>query len=156
MLSMSTTSEWDEDDEEAEYWLSLAEGVMKELDLDIVNGAMRTWDGTFGQLPNRIFPGDGRHPVDPNVYLDLARTIFVLVQVVVTGSVFDAMQSMADLRHAVEILEQQLVVYARSVGWAWRDVGDALGVTRSAAHERFAQVEVPFRRRGADPVTRRT
>jgi len=101
-----------EDDDESDYWTELSKHVVHELDLGVVNGAMRATDGTFAQLPSRVFHADGRQEMPPD-----------------------------------EHLEQELVAYARSSRWSWKDVGEALGVSRSAAHERFAQVEVPSRRR---------
>jgi predicted transcriptional regulator len=42
------------------------------------------------------------------------------------------------LRKLVEKLEQVHVQHARSVGWSWQDIADALGVTRQAVHKKHS------------------
>ena len=40
------------------------------------------------------------------------------------------------LRRLAEQVEAEQVARARSVGWSWQQIGDALGVTRQAAHHK--------------------
>ncbi len=117
-------------------------------DYHVVNGSDRHYNGRFTELPQRIFATDGRHTFLVERYRGLGEEIRAHLDDVASGSVFVAMSSVAALRHTVEMLEQEIVAFARGEGWSWRDVGDALGVTRSAAQQRFAQVDIPFRRRG--------
>src|SRR5437764_1898244 len=70
-------------EEEIEHWTELGKRVLDELSLDIVNNAMRAWDGTFAQLPSRVFRGDGRDERTSDDYLDLARKIFLLTQAII-------------------------------------------------------------------------
>jgi hypothetical protein len=46
---------------------------------------------------------------------------------------------LAALRTVVRQLEVDLVATARAQGFSWREIGDALGITRQSAHERFAR-----------------
>ena len=46
----------------------------------------------------------------------------------------------ADLRAVVTRLELDLVALARAQGFSWTEIGAALGVSRQAAHKRFAAV----------------
>jgi hypothetical protein len=135
-------------DEEDGLYAEHESGPMVD-DFHVVNGADRHFNGRFTELPQRIFASDGRHTFPVERYRGLAEEIGSHLEEVASGSVFEAMSSVAALRHTVELLEQEIVAYARGEGWSWRDVGDALGVTRSAAQQRFAQVDVAFRRRGA-------
>lgn len=50
----------------------------------------------------------------------------------------DALSSVADLDIAVTAAVADLVRGARQRGATWEDVGRALGVSRQAAHHRFA------------------
>ena len=43
-----------------------------------------------------------------------------------------------ELRAVVATLELDLVALARSQGFSWNEIGAALGVSRQAAHKRFA------------------
>lgn len=43
------------------------------------------------------------------------------------------------LRRLAEQVEAEQVARARSVGWSWQQIGDALGVTRQAAHHKHGQ-----------------
>jgi hypothetical protein len=45
------------------------------------------------------------------------------------------------LRDLAERLERLQVERARSLGWSWQQVADALGVSRQAAHKKHGDVE---------------
>ncbi len=43
------------------------------------------------------------------------------------------------LRRLADRLEAQHVTRARQLGWSWEQVGDALGTTRQAAHQKHGK-----------------
>jgi hypothetical protein len=47
------------------------------------------------------------------------------------------LRATAALRRGVEALQAELVATARSEGASWASIGEALGVTTQAAHQRF-------------------
>jgi len=49
-----------------------------------------------------------------------------------------ALRGVRALRKLVEKLEAVHVRNARSVGWSWQDIADALGVTRQTVHKKHA------------------
>lgn len=49
-----------------------------------------------------------------------------------------ALRGVRALRKLVETLEAVHVRHARSIGWSWQDIADALGVTRQAVHKKHA------------------
>lgn len=49
------------------------------------------------------------------------------------------LRAVRSLRELADRLEALQVERARSLGWSWQEVADALGVTRQAAHKRFAK-----------------
>lgn len=52
-----------------------------------------------------------------------------------------ALQGVRALRKLVETLEAVHVRHARSVGWSWQEIADALGVTRQTVHKKHANRE---------------
>lgn len=52
-----------------------------------------------------------------------------------------ALKGVRALRKLVETLEAVHVRHARSVGWSWQDIADALGVTRQTVHKKHANRE---------------
>lgn len=120
-------------------------------DFQVVNGADRMIDGTFGMLPQRIFRADGRTPMTLDGCYRLARDIRALCGGATCGRPFEALEAVAEMRRLVDELEHEVVALARSYHWSWRDVADALGVSRTSAHRRFAQWEVYHRRRRPAP-----
>ena len=50
----------------------------------------------------------------------------------------DALAAVVALRRSADQLELAAVAAAIEAGWTWADVAEALGVTRQAAHKRFA------------------
>ena len=51
----------------------------------------------------------------------------------------DAFASVRALRHLADRIEESAVADAMRDGWTWADVAEALGVTRQAAHKKFAK-----------------
>ncbi len=43
------------------------------------------------------------------------------------------------LRRLAERLEADRVAMARSRGWTWQEIGDALGVTRQSIHAKYGK-----------------
>lgn len=41
------------------------------------------------------------------------------------------------LRRIADEIEQAHVERARAIGWSWQEIGDALGITRQAAHKKY-------------------
>jgi hypothetical protein len=50
----------------------------------------------------------------------------------------DGLCESTGLARAVDKLQRHLVVQARDAGRSWTEIGDALGVTKQAAWERFS------------------
>jgi DNA-directed RNA polymerase specialized sigma24 family protein len=48
----------------------------------------------------------------------------------------DGLQAVAALRRLLEDLEALHVDNARSRGWSWREIADALGVTKQTVHRK--------------------
>ena len=48
------------------------------------------------------------------------------------------LRATAAVRRAVDELQSELVSSARSEGASWASIGEALGVTTQAAHQRFS------------------
>ncbi len=46
------------------------------------------------------------------------------------------LRAVTALRKLADQLEQQHVARARRSGWTWQQIGDALGITRQAAHKK--------------------
>ena len=51
----------------------------------------------------------------------------------------EALASVVALRRAADRLELAAVAHAIGQGWSWADIGQALGITKQAAHKRFAK-----------------
>lgn len=49
-----------------------------------------------------------------------------------------ALRGVRAMRKLVETLEAVHVHHARSLGWSWQDIADALGVTRQTVHKKHA------------------
>jgi hypothetical protein len=101
-----------------------------EEDLETTNGAWRAVDGRFWELPHKRVPAPGAED-----HLTLVR----LLTRAQNGNPIVALQAVVALRRRVSQLERFAVELAKSSGWSWRDVGDILGLSRSAAHRRYRQ-----------------
>jgi hypothetical protein len=51
----------------------------------------------------------------------------------------EGLRAVRTLRELAERLETLQVERARSLGWSWQDVADALGVTRQAVHKKYGR-----------------
>ncbi len=49
------------------------------------------------------------------------------------------LRAVVALRRLADRLEAQHVTRARTLGWSWEQVGDALGTTRQAAHQKHGK-----------------
>lgn len=45
------------------------------------------------------------------------------------------------LRRLAEQVEAKQVAVARSQGWTWQQIGEALGITRQSVHHKYARGE---------------
>lgn len=52
------------------------------------------------------------------------------------------LRAVGALRRLAEGLEASYVRLARSRGWSWEDIGDALGVSRQAVHAKYWRLEL--------------
>ena len=43
------------------------------------------------------------------------------------------------LRRLAERVEASQVALARSKGWSWQQIGDALGITRQSVHQKYGK-----------------
>jgi DNA-directed RNA polymerase specialized sigma24 family protein len=74
---------------------------------------------------------------DPFVaWADFHRTIQVPLE---------GLRRLTELRQTLDRVERELVVSARRHSWSWQEIGDALGLSRQAAHARHR----PFVKRAA-------
>jgi hypothetical protein len=49
------------------------------------------------------------------------------------------LRAVVALRRLADQLEQRHVASARRLGWSWEEIGDALGVSRQAAHKKHGR-----------------
>ena len=114
------------------------------------NGSGRTSDGRFKKLPDpeRVFRTDGAERLGPTEYQEALLKIRALTRWPRVVSPYAAMEIVAEMRRLCDELEYEAVAFARSHEWSWKAVGDALGMTGSGAHRRFARDQRdPERRR---------
>lgn len=52
----------------------------------------------------------------------------------------EGLRAVSVLRRIAERLETDNVARARLAGWTWEEIGDALGVTRQAAHKKHGRL----------------
>lgn len=104
--------------------------------------------GRFWILPDRMFRTDGRREIPSRTFERLLATI--MNQARRSGSIEPVLglRAVREMRKLCDELEYEAVAIARGYGWSWASVGDALKISASAAHRRFA-------RQGAKPRKRR-
>lgn len=51
----------------------------------------------------------------------------------------DGLRAVVVLRRLADQVEAANVAAARSVGWTWEQIGDALGVSRQAVHKKYGR-----------------
>ncbi len=49
------------------------------------------------------------------------------------------LRAIAALRRLIDDLEHRQVQRARAEGWSWQQIGDALGISRQAAHKKHGR-----------------
>lgn len=52
------------------------------------------------------------------------------------------LRAVVAMRTIIEELEVQNVARARREGWSWQEIGDALGVSKQAAHKKHGRIGV--------------
>jgi DNA-directed RNA polymerase specialized sigma24 family protein len=116
-------------------------------EFETVNGAWRAPDGRFWMLPHRQFPADGRKRRPLDRLHDLVRRYERLLPYTGSPSLEVSLRAIRDARRQLDEIECEAVAVARGSMWSWRDVAEVLGMSVSAAHKRFARVDVPPRKR---------
>jgi hypothetical protein len=53
------------------------------------------------------------------------------------GELYEAWGSVYDARVAVETAERQVIGLLRETGWTWERIGEAYGITKQAAQQRW-------------------
>jgi hypothetical protein len=112
-----------------------------------VNGARRSDDGRFTRHHERICRTDGTDELSADEYEELLLRVRAQAQHARTMSPAVALDGAKAMRRRCDELEYEAVAIARGCGWSWRDIGDALGISESGAHRRFAGSLAPRRRR---------
>jgi len=71
---------------------------------------------------------------------NLRRELLALVRRLADGplTLEAGLRATAAMRHGLEVLQTELVTTARNEGASWAAIGEALGVTTQAAHQRFS------------------
>jgi len=71
---------------------------------------------------------------------NLRRELLALVRRLSDGplTLEAGLRATAAMRHGLEVLQTELVTTARNEGASWAAIGEALGVTTQAAHQRFS------------------
>jgi len=116
-------------------------------EVDDVNGAWRAVDGTFWMLPHRRFRTDGRERLGRDRLSKLLDELERTLAALESADTRHVLRGLSRAREQLDFVEHEAVAVVRSHGWAWQDIGGALGVCRSAAHKRFARLDVRRRRR---------
>jgi hypothetical protein len=112
---------------------------------------MHGTDGKFYELPHRRFYPDGVKDEFVARHRHLSKIVAQALMQASNGSPYLALPAVRALRHNVDRLERNAVAIARGARWSWRDIGEALGLSRSAVQRRFAKNEVASRRRRREP-----
>lgn len=50
------------------------------------------------------------------------------------------LRSVVEMRKLADRLELEHVTSARRAGWSWEQIGDALGVSKQAAHKKYGRL----------------
>ncbi len=78
------------------------------------------------------------HDIEIDLAADAA--IRLALNELTRGDVGQRLQAAARLRHASEALVSELVATARDEGATWSDIGETLGVSTQAAHQKYRYV----------------
>ena len=109
---------------------------------DDINGAARATDGTFWMHPHRRFPTDGRESRSFDRLLDIVHRYENVLPHTTNPSIDAMLRAIREARKHLDEIEYEAVAVARGAHWSWRDIGDALEMTGSGAHRRFARTRV--------------
>ncbi len=80
----------------------------------------------------------GRGDVEIDLAADAA--IRTAVHELTRGDADSELEAAARLRHASEALVAELVAQAREAGRTWAEIGETLGVSTQAAHQKYRYV----------------
>lgn len=84
--------------------------------------------------------------------VDATRTAHFLAHYSADGDIGDVLEQAAQLRAEANRILEQAVVAARGEGRTWDRIGEAIGVSRQAAQERFKSAETAWRDALIEPV----
>jgi hypothetical protein len=104
---------------------------------EIVRGPGRGDDGRFVTNPDRVCRTDGVFELSLDEYEELLLRIVQCVRRARGMSPVRVLEAAKALRELYDAFEYEAVAIARGYGWPWRAIGDALGISESAAHRRF-------------------
>jgi hypothetical protein len=81
-------------------------------------------------------------PTRNDLEIDLAAdaAMRAAIRELTRGDVGQQLEAAARLRHAADILLAELVGGARAAGATWADIGETLGVSTQAAHQKYRYV----------------
>jgi hypothetical protein len=103
--------------------------------IEIINGAMRSYSGTFYELPEKRI----ERPRRTERQKGLIRDIPFLAKRAGDASPEHALAALQGLKRAVDELERESVAIFRSHGVSWRTIAHYLGESASSVHRRFAR-----------------
>ncbi len=116
-------------------------------DYFVINGADRERDGRFSVWYKRTFYADGKKKVPAELQKHFASVIGTLAEDAASETPREAIRAVRAIREYLEMLEYELAARARGCGWSWREVALDFGISASAAHRRFGQLEFEPRAR---------
>ncbi len=84
----------------------------------------------------------GRPSKDIEIDLAADAAIRGALEELTRGDVTQRLEAAARLRHASEALVAELVALARHEGSTWADIGETLGVSTQAAHQKYRYISI--------------
>ncbi|MEX0874599.1 MAG: hypothetical protein WD646_08420 [Actinomycetota bacterium] len=116
---------------------------------EIVNGAHRAPDGRFATTRPLDYNDPGvrrRLTLEPAVICaeKLASTLKPVLRI---RSIQEALRTIKRLRARTDELEYELIAYAKTYGWSWQNIADAMDLPRQTVHRRYAAGTLQRRRR---------
>jgi hypothetical protein len=103
--------------------------------IETVNGAMRAYDGTFYELPERRIHG----PRPDHRQRLLIENIRYLAKRAGNAQPERALAAIHALKKSVSELERETVLIFHSHGVSWRTIAHHMGSTAATVHRRFAR-----------------
>lgn len=79
-----------------------------------------------------------RHQLAETRLKDLFRAVDRAIYLFGRADVEGVVQALDMAAHEIKLVQRDLVEVLRQGGYTWQQVGDVLGISRQAAHERFS------------------